>query len=105
MFFPAVCKAAAHKKEGKLVERVVRILHHPFGTVAQLVEHLPEEQSVVGSTPTRPAELNIAAVAQLEERLLETQEVIGSNPIRRTLVVSDEDTMLFDNRIFIAFGQ
>lgn len=26
----------------------------PVGTVAQLVEHLPEEQGVGGSTPPRP---------------------------------------------------
>lgn len=49
--------------------------------VAQLVEHLPLEQIVVGSTPAFPAKINVP-IAQLEERHATDVEAGGSSPSR-----------------------
>ena len=55
------------------------------GILAQLGEHLPYKQRVIGSSPIGPIhsnnELNIADVAQLAEQLICNQQVIGSSPI------------------------
>ena len=64
---------------------------HPgrFGILAQLGEHLPYKQRVIGSSPIGPianrhlpAWLNqiYANVAQLAEQLICNQQVIGSSP-------------------------
>ena len=61
-----------------------------FGILAQLGEHLPYKQRVIGSSPIGPianrhlpAWLNqiYANVAQLAEQLICNQQVIGSSPI------------------------
>ena len=66
-----------------------------FGSLAQLGEHLPYKQRVIGSSPIGPI-LNVvldtliawrycfkqfADVAQLAEQLICNQQVIGSSPI------------------------
>ena len=53
---------------------------HPgrFGILAQLGEHLPYKQRVIGSSPIGPI---YADVAQLAEQLICNQQVIGSSPI------------------------
>ena len=57
-----------------------------FGILAQLGEHLPYKQRVIGSSPIGPTFLAIivvrnADVAQLAEQLICNQQVIGSSPI------------------------
>ena len=56
-----------------------------FGILAQLGEHLPYKQRVIGSSPIGPTFLVIiirnADVAQLAEQLICNQQVIGSSPI------------------------
>ncbi len=52
--------------------------------LAQLGEHLPYKQRVIGSSPIGPTlKLNMfhADVAQLAEQLICNQQVIGSSPI------------------------
>ena len=49
-----------------------------FGILAQLGEHLPYKQRVIGSSPIGPT---FADVAQLAEQLICNQQVIGSSPI------------------------
>ncbi len=48
------------------------------GVLAQLGEHLPYKQRVIGSSPIGPTN---ADVAQLAEQLICNQQVIGSSPI------------------------
>ena len=48
------------------------------GILAQLGEHLPYKQRVIGSSPIGPI---FADVAHLAEQLICNQQVIGSNPI------------------------
>ena len=48
------------------------------GILAQLGEHLPYKQRVIGSSPIGPIN---ADVAQLAEQLICNQQVIGSSPI------------------------
>ena len=53
-----------------------------FGILAQLGEHLPYKQRVIGSSPIGPiAKRKYADVAQLAEQLTCNQQVIGSSPI------------------------
>ena len=60
-----------------------------FGILAQLGEHLPYKQRVIGSSPIGPISNNramlfavqYADVAQLAEQLTCNQQVIGSSPI------------------------
>ena len=61
-----------------------------FGIIAQLGEHLPYKQRVIGSSPIGPIYLikqhtfnyeMYADVAQLAEQLICNQQVIGSSPI------------------------
>ena len=49
------------------------------GVLAQLGEHLPYKQRVIGSSPIGP--ISYADVAQLAEQLICNQQVIGSSPI------------------------
>jgi hypothetical protein len=49
-----------------------------YGILAQLGEHLPYKQRVIGSSPIGPI---TADVAQLAEQLICNQQVIGSSPI------------------------
>ena len=56
------------------------------GIIAQLGEHLPYKQRVIGSNPIGPTSTEkysdlIADVAQLAEQLTCNQQVIGSSPI------------------------
>ena len=62
-----------------------RLILLPYGILAQLGEHLPYKQRVIGSSPIGPIYflyifLN-ADVAQLAEQLICNQQVIGSSPI------------------------
>ena len=50
-----------------------------YGILAQLGEHLPYKQRVIGSSPIGP--ISFADVAQLAEQLICNQQVIGSSPI------------------------
>ena len=53
-----------------------------YGILAQLGEHLPYKQRVIGSSPIGPIIfLRYADVAQLAEQLICNQQVIGSSPI------------------------
>ncbi len=61
-----------------------------YGILAQLGEHLPYKQRVIGSSPIGPIFLlkrfmyyfdTYADVAQLAEQLICNQQVIGSSPI------------------------
>ena len=61
---------------------------HHHGILAQLGEHLPYKQRVIGSSPIGPILRYIfyirrddADVAQLAEQLICNQQVIGSSPI------------------------
>ena len=49
-----------------------------YGILAQLGEHLPYKQRVIGSSPIGST---FADVAQLAEQLICNQQVIGSSPI------------------------
>ena len=53
------------------------------GVLAQLGEHLPYKQRVIGSSPIGPIYFEVlhADVAQLAEQLICNQQVIGSSPI------------------------
>ena len=57
-----------------------------YGILAQLGEHLPYKQRVIGSSPIGPIcfvfrNRTFADVAQLAEQLICNQQVIGSSPI------------------------
>ena len=59
-----------------------------YGIIAQLGEHLPYKQRVIGSSPIGPiykynvrAYFKYADMAQLAEQLICNQQVIGSSPI------------------------
>ena len=53
--------------------------YYGYGIIAQLGEHLPYKQGVIGSSPIGP--IQFAVVAQLAEQLICNQQVIGSSPI------------------------
>ena len=53
------------------------------GILAQLGEHLPYKQRVIGSSPIGPM---IADVAQLAEQLICNQQVNGSSPFIGSLL-------------------
>ena len=67
---------------GRFLKAEVFILL-PYGIIAQLGEHLPYKQGVIGSSPIGPIQFHIwnADVAQLAEQLICNQQVIGSSPI------------------------
>ena len=54
-----------------------------IGIIAQLGEHLPYKQRVIGSSPIGPTFKfnNYAVVAQLAEQLICNQQVTGSSPV------------------------
>ena len=54
-----------------------------YGVLAQLGEHLPYKQRVIGSSPIGPTFKfnNYAVVAQLAEQLICNQQVTGSSPV------------------------
>ena len=56
------------------------------GRLAQLGEHLPYKQRVIGSSPIAPTTLffKLGRLAQLGEHLPYKQRVIGSSPIAPT---------------------
>ena len=54
-----------------------KIMEYQHGILAQLGEHLPYKQRVIGSSPIGPM---IADVAQLAEQLICNQQVNGSSP-------------------------
>ena len=54
------------------------------GILAQLGEHLPYKQRVIGSSPIGPM---IADVAQLAEQLICNQQVNGSSPFIGSLLL------------------
>ena len=59
--------------------------YHLTGVLAQLGEHLPYKQRVIGSSPIGPIfilyTLLCADVAQLAEQLICNQQVNGSSPL------------------------
>ena len=54
------------------------LIKNTVGVLAQLGEHLPYKQRVIGSSPIGSID---ADVAQLAEQLICNQQVIGSSPI------------------------
>ena len=64
--------------ESSSLFRVVAVFSKFYGVLAQLGEHLPYKQRVIGSSPIGPI---YADVAQLAEQLICNQQVIGSSPI------------------------
>ena len=71
------CHGGGHGFESRLG----RLL---YGILAQLGEHLPYKQRVIGSSPIGPT---FADVAQLAEQLICNQQVIGSSPIIGSLLL------------------
>ena len=60
------------------------------GSIAQLGEHLPYKQRVIGSSPIRVANsafAGFASVAQLVEQGTENPRVVGSIPIGGTILM------------------
>ena len=64
---------------GRLTTYQISCYNKINGILAQLGEHLPYKQRVIGSSPIGPIEY--ADVAQLAEQLICNQQVIGSSPI------------------------
>ena len=61
---------------------VVRIHPHPFyGVLAQLGEHLPYKQRVIGSSPIGPILNIIAGWSSPVARWAHNPKVTGSNPV------------------------
>ncbi len=58
---------------------IIEITAFSYGILAQLGEHLPYKQRVIGSSPIGP--INYADVAQLAEQLICNQQVTGSSPV------------------------
>ena len=61
----------------------VAVATDEYGILAQLGEHLPYKQRVIGSSPIGPTFKfnNYAVVAQLAEQLICNQQVTGSSPV------------------------
>ena len=55
------------------------------GSIAQLGEHLPYKQEVIGSSPIVPTNLIHEGVAQLVEHVIFNHGVKGSNPFTLTI--------------------
>ena len=68
------CHGGGHGFESRLGRSI------KYGILAQLGEHLPYKQRVIGSSPIGPIS-KYADVAQLAEQLICNQQVIGSSPI------------------------
>ena len=87
---------------------VVKGLFNPCGVLAQLGEHLPYKQRVIGSSPIGPIFffcgisidvryiLEYADVAQLAEQLICNQQVIGSSPI---IGFMEHNSIWMDSRV------
>ena len=65
--------------------RFESVLGRLYGIIAQLGEHLPYKQRVIGSSPIGPTRVSYmdtadADVAQLAEQLICNQQVFGSSP-------------------------
>ena len=78
-------QVSSRENKNNTAQAVVVIVHHEFeyGILAQLGEHLPYKQRVIGSSPIGPIYkiFRYADVAQLAEQLICNQQVIGSSPI------------------------
>ena len=61
------------------------LLGRLYGIIAQLGEHLPYKQRVIGSSPIGPI---YADVAQLAEQLICNQQVNGSSPFISSIFLS-----------------
>ena len=68
------CHGGGHGFESRLGRYEMKI---SYGILAQLGEHLPYKQRVIGSSPIGPI---YADVAQLAEQLICNQQVNGSSP-------------------------
>ena len=55
------------------------------GSIAQLGEHLPYKQRVIGSSPIGPIDTQYGEIAQLVEQGTENPRVVGSIPIGGTI--------------------
>ena len=80
---------------------VVKGLFNPCGVLAQLGEHLPYKQRVIGSSPIGPISIEnglkyYADVAQLAEQLICNQQVIGSSPI---IGFMEHNSIWMDSRV------
>ena len=78
------CHGGGRRFESDLGRSIVETVECDKGVLAQLGEHLPYKQRVIGSSPIGPIYLGIrycADVAQLAEQLICNQQVIGSSPI------------------------
>ena len=77
---------------------VVKGLFNPCGVLAQLGEHLPYKQRVIGSSPIGPIYkiFRYADVAQLAEQLICNQQVIGSSPI---IGFMEHNSIWMDSRV------
>ena len=66
-----------------LLGRYSLAVMNKYGILAQLGEHLPYKQRVIGSSPIGPIfyDWTSADMAQLAEQLICNQQVIGSSPI------------------------
>ena len=70
-----------------------------YGVLAQLGEHLPYKQRVIGSSPIGPIYFKNefhADVAQLAEQLICNQQVIGSSPI---IGFMEHNSIWMDSRV------
>ena len=70
-----------------------------YGVLAQLGEHLPYKQRVIGSSPIGPIYFENefhADVAQLAEQLICNQQVIGSSPI---IGFMEHNSIWMDSRV------
>ena len=85
------CHGGGHEFESRLGRL--------FGILAQLGEHLPYKQRVIGSSPIGPIffDWTSADMAQLAEQLICNQQVIGSSPIVGFQV--QPDCLWMDSRV------
>ena len=77
------CHGGGRRFESDLGRQMLSVSLMSYGVLAQLGEHLPYKQRVIGSSPIGPIcfEVLFADVAQLAEQLICNQQVIGSSPI------------------------
>ncbi len=79
------CHGGGRRFESDLGRSIVETIECNKGVLAQLGEHLPYKQRVIGSSPIGPIMYD-ADVAQLAEQLICNQQVIGSSPIIGSMV-------------------
>ena len=77
-------KNSCHLEKHLILYKSVDTQNHIecFGSLAQLGEHLPYKQRVVGSSPTVPT---ICGGGSVVERRLAKANVAGSNPVLRSI--------------------